>query len=253
MYRTCLLVILSVVVFGFVASVAATQESAESGGRIRVQLIPFQQTLLSSEISAKISRLPVREGDTFKENQPLVEFDCALLSAYQKKAEASADAARLTLTANKRLSEHNAVSNLELDLAAAKLKEAEAEADAMRVNVSKCVLSAPFNGRVVKLQIDAHQYATPGKALMEILDTGRLEVRMIVPSRRLPQLKPGTAFHVQIEELGGRSFSAQVTRTGAKIDSLSQTVVVLGEIEGRHPELLPGMTGWAVFQGGKRK
>jgi hypothetical protein len=40
---------------------------------------------------------------------------------------------------------------------------------------------------------------------------------------------------------------------GAKIDALSQTAVIAGEIDGRKLELLPGMSGWATFGGGKRK
>jgi hypothetical protein len=53
--------------------------------------------------------------------------------------------------------------------------------------------------------------------------------------------------------MGGRSYSAHVVRIGAKIDALSQTAVIAGEIDGRKLELLPGMSGWATFGGGKRK
>lgn len=224
---------------------AATQEGALEG-RIRVQLTPFQQTTLSTEIAANISRLPLREGETFRENQQLIEFDCSLLNAQLNKAEASAEAARQTLKVSKRLAELNSISILEVDQATAKVKETEAEAEATRVNVSKCTLKAPYIGRIAKLHVDPHQYVTPGKPLMDIIDTSRLEVRLIVPSRWLSWLKPGNRFTVQIDELG-RAYQARIVRVGARIDPLSQSIPLTGEIIGNHDELLPGMSGWAGF------
>jgi RND family efflux transporter MFP subunit len=225
---------------------APLSASAQEDGRIRVQLTPFQQTTLSSEIAANISRLPLREGETFKAGQQLIEFDCSLLNAQLHKAEASAEAAREAFKVSRRLVELNSISSLEADQAEAKAKEAEAELAAMRVTVSKCSLEAPYSGRIAKLHVDAHQYVTPGKPLMDILDMSRLEVKMIVPSRWLVWLKPGGRFTIRIEELG-RSYPARVVRLGARIDPLSQTIPLAGEIVGQHEELLPGMSGTASF------
>lgn len=228
-----------------------TAQELAFDGRIRVQLTPFQQTTLSTEIAANISGLPLREGETFLAGQQLIEFDCSLLNAQLNKADASAEAARQALKVSKRLAELNSISSLEVDQATAKKKEAEAELEAMRVNVSKCTLKAPYNGRIAKLHVDAHQYVTPGKPLMEIIDTSRLEVRLIVPSRWLSWLKPGNRFSIRIEELG-QTYQARIIRLGARIDPVSQSLPISGEIEGVHGELLPGMSGWASFGKAKR-
>lgn len=235
----------------FLFSLTATAQEGTLDGRIRVQLTPFQQTTLSSEIPANISKLPLRDGETFREGQQLIEFDCSLLNAQLNKAEASAEGARQALKVSKRLAELNSISSLEVDQATARVKETEAETEAMRVNVSKCGLKAPYTGRIAKLHVDAFQYVTPGKPLMDILDTSRLEVRLIVPSRWLSWLKPGNRFAVQIEELG-RTYQARIVRIGARIDPLSQSIPVTAEVDGVHSELLPGMSGWASFSKVKR-
>lgn len=221
-------------------------EEGDGGGRLRVQLVAVRQTSLSSEIAAKVDRLPLREGDSFREGELLAGFDCSLLQAQLNKAEATAEAARSTLKVNRRLAGLDSISTLEVEQAEAKVKETEAEVAAMRVTVSKCSLTAPFSGRVARLYVDQHQFLQPGKQMMDILDTGRLEVRLIAPSRLLSWLRVGNRFSVRIEELG-RSYTARVVRVGAKIDPLSQSVPVIGEIEGNHEELLPGMSGWAGF------
>lgn len=222
-----------------------------TGNRIRAQLTPYQQTTLSAEIAANISKLPLREGESFKKDQQLVEFDCALLNAQLNKGEATAEVARQGLNVSNRLEKLNSISSFEVDQAKAKVKESEAELEAMKVNVSKCTLSAPYSGRIAKLHVDAYQYVTPGKPLMDILDTSRLEVRLIVPSGWLAWLKRGGRFSMQIEELG-RTYQARVVRLGARIDPVSQSLSIIGEIEGHHGELVPGMSGWASFSKAKR-
>jgi RND family efflux transporter MFP subunit len=234
-----------------VLPLAVAAQEATPEGRIRVQLTPFQQTTLSSEIAANISKLPLREGEAFLDAQQLIEFDCSLLNAQLNKAEATAEAARQTLKVSRRLAELNSISSLEVDQATAKVKETEAETEAMRVNVSKCSLKAPYSGRIAKLHVDAHQYVTPGKPLMDILDTSRLEVRLIVPSHWLSWIKPGSRFSIRIEELG-RVYQARVVRLGARIDPVSQSLPITGEIDGSHSELLSGMSGWASFGKAKR-
>ena len=229
---------------------AAAQDNP-FGNRIRAQLTAFQQTTLSSEIAANISKLPLHEGESFKKDDLLVEFDCALLNAQLNKTEATAEVARQGLKVSKRLEALNSISTLEVDQATARVKETEAEREAMKVNVSKCSLSAPYPGRIAKLQVDAYQYVTPGKPLMDILDTSRLEVRLIVPSVWLAWLRPGGRFTIQIEELG-KNYTARVVRLGARIDPVSQSLPITGEIEGTHGELLPGMSGWANFSKAKK-
>jgi multidrug efflux pump subunit AcrA (membrane-fusion protein) len=82
---------------------------------------------------------------------------------------------------------------------------------------------------------------------MEILNSRQLELHMIVPSRWLAWLKKGSRFNVRVDELD-KDFPARVVRLGASIDPVSQTISVVGEVQGAHPELLPGMSGWAMLK-----
>jgi RND family efflux transporter MFP subunit len=226
---------------------AAAQAEVDKDGRVRAQFVARDKAELSSEIAASISSLPFREGESFRAGQTLVAFDCALYRASLTKAEASAEAARQTLKVDRRLEELNSIGNLEVEQAAAKVKEAEAEAAAMRVTVSKCVLAAPYDGSVAELKVAAHEFVSPGKPLMRILDTRHLELHLIVPSRWLAWLKKGGTFGVSVDELG-RTYRAHVVRFGAQIDPISQTVPLVAEVDGSHPELRPGMSGWAAIR-----
>jgi membrane fusion protein (multidrug efflux system) len=232
------------------AAPAADTALTDKDGRVRVQFVARNEVVVASELSAKIANLPWREGDAFRAGQQLVGFDCSLYVARRNKAQATLDAARQTLSVSKRLNELNSIGALEVQQAEAKVKEDAAELAYMQATVSKCSIAAPFSGRVAKRMAAAHQYVEPGTPLLGILDTGVLEVQMILPSRWLAWLKPGLRFTVQVDELG-KSATGQVVRLGARIDPVSQSVAVTGVIEGGSGQLLPGMSGWASFQNAK--
>lgn len=215
-------------------------------GQVRAQLSARNEVVLSSELSAKIASLPLREGDAFKAGQVLVGFDCALFQAQLAKAQATLDAARKVLVVDARLAELNSIGKLELATAEGKVRESEAEVNYMQTTIRKCTVAAPYAGRVVKRFAAAFQFVTPGAQLLAIQDAGELEVHMIVPSKWLAGLKVGAPFAVQVDELG-RSFAARIQRLGARIDPVSQSVEVVGTINGTPGALLPGMSGWAVF------
>ncbi|MGM9516183.1 efflux RND transporter periplasmic adaptor subunit [Roseateles sp. DB2] len=220
--------------------------ATDKDGRIRTQLSARNALTVSAEIAARVASLPLREGEAFRAGQTLVGFDCALYQNQQRKAEATVEAATAVLQSNQRMAELNSIGRYEVEQSQAKLKEAQAEAASAKLLVGRCAIAAPFAGRVVKRQVAAHQYVSPGSPLLDIVETGQLELQMIVPSKWLSWLKPGSSFSVEVEELG-KSYPAKVQRLGAQIDPVSQTLPVYGVMDGSQPGLLPGMSGWAVF------
>ncbi|MGN6667349.1 MAG: efflux RND transporter periplasmic adaptor subunit [Trinickia sp.] len=236
-----------------VSSVPATLSSAhtQDDGRIRIQLVARDQVDLSSEISAKIASMPFRDGDAFRAGQTLISLDCSLYAAQLHKAQAESEAAVQLKHVNDRLSQLHSIGQLDVEQADAKAKASAAEVAYMQATVRKCSIAAPFDGRVVKRSAAAQQFAEPGKPLLTIVDTSRLELKMIVPSKWLAWLKPGHALSVTVDEVG-KTYPATVARIGARVDPVTQTVDVTAALSGHVPELLPGMSGWARFAGAGR-
>lgn len=226
---------------------SAVPARAQSVPEIRAQLSPVRSTVLSAEIAGKIDELALREGDRFAQGDRLVGFDCALHRARLASAEAQRTEARKIYEVNRRLDKLGSISTLELDAAAARMAVTEAEAAMSRVMVERCAVSAPFPGRVAELKVRRHQYVAEGEPMIEILDDRELEVEMIVPSRWLAWLKPGHRFVLQVEELG-RDHAAEVTRIGARIDPVSQSIEVFGRTVSDDSALLSGMSGRALFE-----
>lgn len=231
---------------GTPAKASPADASGAADNRIRTQFAPRNEVVISSELAAKISSLPLREGDAFRAGQTLVAFDCSLFQAQLGKARATLDTAKQTLVVQTRLAELNSTGALELRQAQGRVNEGTAEVAYSQATVNRCTIHAPFNGRIAKRLAANYQYVTPGTPLLGLIDTSELELQLIVPSQWLTRLKVGSKFQVQVDELGTQ-VNARIVRLGARIDPVSQTIGVTGVVEGNPADLLPGMGGWATF------
>ena len=220
--------------------------AADDSERIRTQLVSQHDVVISSQVEGKIAQLPLKDGDTFKRGQLLVEFDCELYAAQLRKAEATAEAANKVYAVNQQLSTLRSVGELDVEQAKAKAKEAEAEAAYVRATVNRCRVAAPFSGRVAKRLAAQFEYVPVGKPLLQIVDSDNMELKLNVPSMWLSWLRIGTTLQIHIDDLN-TDYAGAIVRLGARVDPVSQTLEVIASIKGRAPELLPGMSGWARF------
>lgn len=209
---------------------------------IRAQLSPRNYTTLAAEIGAKINRIAVRPGQSFKAGQVLVSFDCSIQTAQRARAEAELGGAEKTLEGNRRLRELEAVGKVELANSEASVKKARAEMDLAKATLAKCNVIAPFSGRAAEQKAREQQFVQPGQPLLEILDDSTLELEFIVPSKWLVWLKPDYAFKVAIDETG-QTYPAHISRIGARVDPVSQSISVAAVIAGNFKELIAGMSG----------
>jgi len=209
---------LTVLAMTVIVSASAFAEGAPL--EIRTQVTPRDFTTLAAEISAKVEHVGAREGERFRKGQMLVTFDCSIQRAQLDEARAALGAAEKTVTVDRRLLELKTIGTLESDLAQAEADKARAKVAAGMAVTAKCIVPA----------------------LLDVLDDSVLELEFVVPSQWLVWLKPGTKFQAVIDETG-KTYPARLSRLGARIDPVSQTVKVMGQIDGSHPELSAGMSG----------
>jgi len=209
---------------------------------IRAQLSPKRFTSLSAELAAKVNHIAVKDGDRFKAGQVLISLDCSIQNAQLQKAKASLDAADKLYAANKRLAELNSVGKLELDTSQSEVSKSKADVSLIATTLQKCAITAPFSGRVAEQKVREQQFVQAGQPILDILDDSTLELEFIVPSKWLVWIKNDYKFQVKIDETG-KDYPAKITRLGARIDPISQTIKVAAIIDGKFPELIAGMSG----------
>lgn len=209
---------------------------------IRAQLNPLNFTTVVAELGAKLQDFSFKEGESFKQGQVLVRFDCAVQNAQLQRVRATLAIASRNAATNQRLLKLGSVSRVEAENSLSELDRATAEVAELEAIVSKCAIDAPFNGKVVEQRARGQQFVQVGQPLIDILDSSGLELEFIAPSMWTPWLKPGHVFEITIDETG-KTYPARVMRVGARIDSVSQTFKVAALVDGEFADLTPGMSG----------
>jgi RND family efflux transporter MFP subunit len=229
---------------------SATPPSALVRGtdpELRAQLTPRRYTTLAAEIGARIQQLAVTDGGVIEAGQLLVRFDCSVQQAQLDRSRAALDAADKQLATQRRLVELGATGRQELDQAEAEVAKNRAEVAQIDVQLGKCNVFAPFSGRVAEQRVREQQFVQPGQALLEVLDDSVLEIEFIMPSRWLQKVHAGSTVQIAIDETG-KTYPAKVQRLGARVDPVSQSIKVVAAIDGRHAELIAGMSGRVIVK-----
>lgn len=255
--KACIITFLFIPLFAFASetkpmvlpnSLSATPPSENATGQTPeyVLIQSSAPVTYSSETAASVAELNVKEGSHFKMNDILLTLDCRIQKAELEKAKAEAAAADIAQKGAKRLQSYGSISEIEFIKAMSQAKIAKADVDKLSAIVDKCVIKAPFNGAVAQLIVHPLETVKPGDPLIKIVDLDNLEVVIQVPSKWLQWLKVGTKFYIQLNEINNK-VSAHVIMINPEIDSVSQTVKITGQINSTDVNLLPGMSGQAIF------
>lgn len=229
----------------FLAPALTAQSFREES--IQTVLAAPQTATISSPIRARIAELALHNGDTFEAGQTLIRFDCTIEDAQLGQARAKLEAATATLEAREKLGELESISDLDLKLGRAEKAGAQASADEYAARIAQCDIKAPFKGRVTDRLANPHEFAENAQPLLRIASLERLQAQILIPSAWLDWLKTGTDLTLRITETGD-SYPAKIVRIGGEIDPVSQSIPVVAELADDHPDLLPGMSGTAVFK-----
>jgi membrane fusion protein, multidrug efflux system len=212
----------------------------------RVLMIPAQETSLVAQTVARIDRLNVQLGSSFRAGQTLIHFDCTESDAKLRMAQAEYNSAKEQLDAKERLKSLNAAGDVEVQLAASAAERAKAQIAVSQTQTKLCRVDAPFGGRVVKMHVKQFQGVNIGQPMLDIVSTGPLKIKLNAPSKWLQWIKIGTPFEVQIDETG-KTYPAFVAAINGRVDAVSQSIELEAQVRGAFAELLPGMSGSAKF------
>jgi membrane fusion protein (multidrug efflux system) len=205
-----------------------------------------EEATFSSETTASVASLPVKEGSVFKIGDILLELDCRLQQTELNKTIAQQEIMHKALESARKLKSFGSISEFELVKASTDAKSADADVARLRVVVEKCTIKAPFNGAVAELMVHPYETVKQGDPLLKVVNTENLMFVIQVPSAWLTWLNIGSTFKVHINDID-KTITAKITYINPQIEPISQTVKITGIISPSDPALRPGMSGQAIF------
>jgi HlyD family secretion protein len=123
----------------------------------------------------------------------------------------------------------------------AKLREMEALLAQEQIRLENTVITAPFQGEIMRKYVDAGALVSPSTALVHLVHTATLKVVANVLERDIPFLKPGIIARIRADAYPDRIFEGRVARVNTGLDSATRTLQAEVEIPNSARLLKPGM------------
>ncbi|MES9904618.1 MAG: efflux RND transporter periplasmic adaptor subunit [Sedimenticola sp.] len=165
--------------------------------------LSLNDSRISAETAGRISRIPVRVGDTIKKGALLIELICTDNRLRLRQASAAVTRANALVTLAERqkkrtnsLRKDRNISEELFNQREADLKTARADLasrlaakEEAEVAVGRCRTTAPFGGILLERLAGEGEWVSPGQPLIRLLDNHRLEISAQIPNDRINSLK----------------------------------------------------------------
>lgn len=204
------------------------------------------QGILSSELAAKIIKIPFKNGEAFSKGDLLVQYDCSLIKLQKEKIEAELVGLKTKADSYTKMFKLNSIGELDLILANVQVKTKEAELKMANITVEKCELKAPYDGKVLKNMVHEYEYVGEQKELISIVGTKNLELNILIPSKNLSSIAIGQKISFVSDEKIGLA-DGVVIGIDPSVDPVSQTIRIRAKLSNFNKYIVPGIVGNAQF------
>jgi len=117
-----------------------------------------------------------------------------------------------------------------------------AEVELARLNVDRCVVKAPCDGRIVELKVDVGDRVQPGDLLLSMLDPIVIEVTVELPVSARERVLPDTPCTLFRESAPGTTWSGTIARLSPRANEAKQTFELYVDVDNAAQDtpLIPG-------------
>jgi membrane fusion protein (multidrug efflux system) len=188
-------------------------------------------------LSAYVDTVLVRPGARVQRGEVLATLDCRNASASSQAVAAEAraidarqqalahESARVqTLLDGGYVSPNEAEQKSALSVAEdAQLASQRAKLASTRLEVSDCILRAPFDGEIGTRTVDPGAFVRPGTAIVSVIDRSTVRMTFDVPESDFATVAPGTPVSIHVVATD-KTTSGSVARRSPSADPETRTV-----------------------------
>lgn len=212
------------------------------GEAVKAVLFPFREAVIAARAESTLLPYRFKLGEPFKAGEVLTALDDSRYALEVRRATEQADFARAVFEDRKQLRAKNFTSDHELKKAEFDLSVAESSLADAKLNLSYCIVKAPFAGKLAEIRTQEYETVRPGQPLFRIIDDNRLLAVMNVPLNDAALTTVGNPVVVSVSGMD-RKAKGTVYEVAPQADHRTGTVRIRVLIDNGDGKLRAGMTG----------
>ena len=228
-------------------------------------VVSLNDSSISAEIQGRAIKIEAEVGDVIKRGQLLVTLDCRNYINTKKQAVAALnlsksqrDFAQKQYNRNSRLSKRGVLpretfdrSESELLTSRADIALKEVAIESADLAISKCKIFAPFSGQVTNKFVQQGQLVNPGSALIQLLQTDKLEIEAELSPFELQKAKASAGLTFSAQDI---DLPVDIRTVLLQLNQASNTQRVRLSISGLDSKsVVAGLNGRLIWKDGTRK
>ena len=199
-----------------------------------------QQVTLTTRVAGVIEEVLFQGGDKVESGQPLIRLSSEQEAIAVESAEAQRQQAFDTVERYKQL--RSAVSRVTMADSETALKVADAALRRARDDLERMTIRAPFAGIIGLTDLDTGDYLAVGTPIATLDDRTTIVIEFTVPEAAAPAIKIGMPVRASLAARPGEIHNGTVKAVGTRIDPVTRTLAVRGEVPNPEQTLIPGST-----------
>ena len=227
-------------------------------------LEPLNQTIISSQVDAQVTKVLVNEGELVTKGQTLAILDDDDLKQSVSKQQALLDSAIIKfnlsknkLEKNKELLAEGFISKLGYDELSSEYQAATEEVNQQRAalvqaqkSLSETIIKAPFAGYIYQKSIDNGQLASKNGKLFSLASLDVLQITAAIPSDRINQINQQqlVTFTVEVDD---KVYSGKITLVNPVAQNGTRSYLIYINFDNRVAKLKAGqfVKGQVILDG----
>ena len=200
-----------------------------------------EEANVAFRVAGTLLRVTVKEGDRVRRGQVIARMDdrdyrVQLTAAEAEFTQVKAEAERvMALFADSVGTANN------YDKARYGLEQITQKLQHCRDQVEDCVLRAPFDGYVQSVLRESHETVGAGMPIVSLIGDGQTEIVINIPASESLRRDQFASFSARFDVLPGEQFPLQLLSI-ARQANVNQLYEVRLGLQGRHPQITPGMS-----------
>lgn len=220
---------------GLIVKTSALEENIEVSGTI----VPFDETIIMSEVSGKIVNINLAEGKLIKKGTLLLKLFDEDLQAQLKMLEVQLKIAENNEQRMKTLFNVKGTSQQEYDASLLQVSNLKAQIEILKVNIGKTEIKSPYDGVLGLKKVSVGQYITPSTQIVTIRAVNKLKIDFSIPERYGSKMTDGSKINFTVSG-NDKIFEARVIANESSIETESRNLKVRAIISDRLEGLIPG-------------
>ncbi|MFY8037425.1 MAG: efflux RND transporter periplasmic adaptor subunit [Cyclobacteriaceae bacterium] len=188
---------------------------------------PYQEVVVASEATGKISQLFIKQGDVVKAGAPLCRVESKLKEIELKAAVVQLEKAKRDYEKFVALQAASNISATDVENAHVQMMQWSYNVQSIEQQIKESTVYAPFQGMIIEKWVDVGGYLQTGTSVATLVNVQKLKALVWMNEGAVSNVRVNDAVSIQLDAMPGLSIKGRVRFVNPKANEAGKFQVLI--------------------------